>query len=151
MSELNKNLAELLGIEPKYKSDTYPTMLFNTVEEALNFDLSFRNQRSNYDFCPAEFKEVYLDFTSPENFVKLLKLIINTDENDYLNGIKFDKRYISCGNIDACHTGSSIEETFVNAVLDYIESELGNFEDDRDAYRFTDQLKQQSQKIEWKY
>lgn len=69
MQENNKKLAELLGIEPRFKMKemAYNDKFGEWVDPQVLIELNFKIQGAKNE----PLNKVYPDFTHPENFVKL--------------------------------------------------------------------------------
>ena len=126
MNDNNKRLTELLGIEPKYKcsKDIYNNMWeFKELVDVIDrHNLNYPDDR----WCLDDFEEVFPDFQEPENFVKLLRLELKEDE---IIGATFGcifNRY-------------NFEECLISLLIKRLpEHNLKN-------------IKQQAQKVNWKY
>lgn len=110
MEDNNKKLAELLGIKPE--------------RHFVRTELSFMSD--------CKIIEVYPDFTTPENFIKLLKI---ENYNNPHNRIGIAYPYI--------WSYENPEERLINNLITDIEAES--------FLTKTKNIKKQAQKIEWSY
>lgn len=132
MNELNKQLAEALGIEARYIAmvddtlDPYASFprlkreAFKTLEEAEN---------NHCDCYGSDIEKVYPDFHKPANFVKLLELMYQYNSE--------------C--LDKCLSFTEYTLSFVDNFLNEFHFELK-----RGKYIGND-FKHEAQQVEWEW
>ena len=131
----NKELAELLGIPAKYTHDQFVKPMF------YDFDYTQRYHVNHYDWYA-----VYPDFTEPENFVKLLELLVNNGIN-----VMFDfKHHKNDKNLVELNKGDATGENLTEAIIDHIETSVEYYEFDG-VEEGINNLKQAAQQVDWRY
>lgn len=136
----NKELAELLGIEPKYKIESGSRVFYFALkdkakaEKQLNW-LNYVNQNID-DYL------LYPDFENPVNFVKLLELINNNSQEGIVlvSGLPLnDMQWIARDNFAFIYAE---DKKPTMAVIKYACLIFQNY---------CDKLKQQAQQADWVY
>lgn len=143
----NKELAELLGIEPKAYTESMRT---GHCQTHTLFSLTYMDKNQLKPF--GDF--LYPDFEKPENFVKLLKLVLKV-EGWCSNAVTFwDDNTVDIADITFTQKDKSIEENFIEAILKAVQEHLDNcdeWEEAREAEILLKSLKRQAQQTEWEY
>ena len=132
----SKKLAELLGIEPRY-----------FIKERIGWsEISKNDYLTNKERYGNTIKEVLPDFEQPENFVKLLGLLINNSIN-----VEFDfKHNKNHKNIVYLSDSDSEGENLTDAVINYINESVEYYEFDGVEEKIQ-LLKTEAQQVKWKY
>lgn len=135
----NKRLAELLGIEPRCY--TQSTLTGHCQVHTL-YPLSYLEANNLEPYGDIK----YIDFQEPDNFVKLLECLTKTFTNFTINTD-------SEGNITTSwfHFGTQFEEEFLNISKDLTEAIIKTSIESMYFAYLADELKQQAQKVNWKY
>ena len=153
--ELNKRLNEALGLSVKYQNQFIGKQSFDSKSETVkyykkHFQTNSTLSLSNFnDFI----REVPVDFFLPENFVKLLKLILKAE--GWCSGavIFWDDNTVDVFDTISNSKNKSIEENFIEAILASIQEHIDNFdewEEVRESEMLLKTLKQQAQRVDWR-
>ena len=135
----NKKLAELLGIKSKWiawvDNTCDPLASFPRLERQA-FDTLEEAESSHLDYYGTDVEEVNVDFTQPDNFVKLLKL--RTADN-FVIGDYFITPY------HGVWQNENPEKRLIECLVRYLEKQ-GELK----SYR-SGEIPRYAQQVEWRY